>query len=217
MKSAGPRGRVAVVVLVVLGVLDLIALDLVAAPRYLRERSEGMIVSTPEPTRPGPSPPPFTAVRDPAPPSATAPGVGEVGPPVEEPAVVEPPAPPAEEPPAVREPTAVDGRSRERLEPILFRLGSAELPGGSRRDLWTAVWTMRRSPGLRVLVRGLGDGGGGDGELARGRAEAAAAFMQRTGGLQPGRIFIEAGGARAVSEGDRIPAGRVVGVELEWR
>lgn len=223
--------------LVVLGLADLMVLNLVAIPRY-RDSLRGAggdVAEVTEPAQPQePEPNDLPDVETATEPETAAdpeaglePGAPAVEEPTAEPETQDPlpaepelPAEPQTPPsPTVTQPT--NTASAPPLEPAYFATGSAGVLSYVREHLRHAVVVMRRDPSLRVLLRGHSDRRGLDENnlgLSRSRAEAVADYLVSQG-IPRQRIDVEwVGESQPANTGDTLEdRAKNRRVELIWR
>lgn len=199
--------KTAALALFALGVVDLLVLDLVVAPRALQRGAHAMVERA---DAEGALPPPPEAVV--TPPKQRAPQQRpreDVSPP---PRPLPRAAPDGGE--VAREADEPSSPPLRPIEDLLFDEGSIDLTRTSRRKLWTVVWILRRRPDARVSFRGHYDSESArEGEqFGRSRGVAAASFVVEQGSIEPQRV------ASGVSATDQQSTGADERrVEVIWR
>jgi OOP family OmpA-OmpF porin len=206
--------------LVLLGVADLLVLNLVAVPRYLETAEETESPSATEPlaaAEPLPDPQPV--------PEAEASPVALSGQ-AEDPAPLpsggqEPEAEPEPEP----EPAPIEAVRPSAPPPVVpdlhYGTSSVEISDRGRSNLDDVVVRMSSRPELRVLLRGHSDSRGDESHnlgLSRQRAVAAAAYLQENG-ISSDRIEVLGVGESRPADGGNTPESmaRNRRVEVIWR
>jgi outer membrane protein OmpA-like peptidoglycan-associated protein len=210
--------------LLLVGVADLAAIDLVLLPRYLAGATSAFSPSPPNPlataTRmaeaPAPSPPVVTAVPSIAPPPASPPAAAPIS---EAPALPPPPSPPAvaaharpeldEAPPG--EPSAATTAPADLPEPklpdLFFARNTSWLSPAARESLGRLAATLAADPSRRVVLGGHTDNVGAEDHnraLSTERARRCANWLEGQG-IDPGRIEIHGFGSTRPAAGDDSP------------
>ena len=222
--------KVALAVLLVLGVGDLLVLNLVVAPRYLQQR---------EAAAAGVEKAPVTLARadpkgeleeaEPVKKPEPHPGASEGG---EDRRAPEPEPVKKPEPEPVKKPEPEPVKKPEPVKPppppplpnlpdLRFPTGSSELSAQARRALDRAVKALKARAGQRVFVHGHADERGAEAtndRLSRLRAAAVARYLVSRGVAQ-GRVKLRSHGAtRPVDRSNTAEAwDKNRRVEIKWK